>query len=174
MTCTPTLPLDDQRMWRKAVAAVHPDRGGSHELCVWIQAVRDAVVSNKPAPTPRAESPRPPHHRPQGPHAGDEPARVPFPENASFDELTSLSLERAGVVEYLYGRILWMLNDCYPLEHLAHEQQRGASYKRLAYIAHLARMSKSDRISWYRIAEGIPLSDRHAGHLITHLKRSAA
>jgi hypothetical protein len=35
-------------------------------------------------------------------------------------------------------------------------------------------MSKEERVGWYRVAEGIPLSDRHAGHLLSKLKRRAA
>ena len=29
---TPTVPLDDPRMWRRLVARTHPDAGGDHEL----------------------------------------------------------------------------------------------------------------------------------------------
>jgi hypothetical protein len=99
---------------------------------------------------------------------------VPFPVGDIFEELTSLALERAGAVDDLYGRVLLLLEDCSPIDHLVHEEQRGASYKRLAYIAHLAGMSKSERIGWYRVAESIPLSDRHVGHLIKRLKQEAA
>ena len=48
MTRTPTLPATDKSMWRKAIARAHPDAGGSHELCVWMQAVRDVVCGGGP------------------------------------------------------------------------------------------------------------------------------
>jgi hypothetical protein len=50
------------------------------------------------------------------------------------------------------------------------QQQRGASYKQLAYIAHLVDMTKPERQLWYGVAESIPLSDRHAAHIISKLK----
>jgi hypothetical protein len=73
-----------------------------------------------------------------------------------------------------YREVLSQLVDCYPLEHLAYEQERGASYKRLAAIAYTWGMSKDERIGWYRVAEGIPLSDRHAGHILSRIKKAAA
>jgi hypothetical protein len=72
---------------------------------------------------------------------------------------------------HLYGRLLGLLSDCEPMERLAHEQERGASYKRLAAIAYACSMSKPERTGWYRCAESIPLSDRHAGHILGKLKR---
>ncbi len=70
--------------------------------------------------------------------------------------------------------MLSLLADCEPLEDLTYEQERGASYKRLAAIAHTYGMSKAERIRLYRVAEDIPLSDRHAGHILSRLKRRAA
>jgi hypothetical protein len=35
-------------------------------------------------------------------------------------------------------------------------------------------MSVTERSGWYRIAESIPLSDRHAGHILKRLKERAA
>ncbi len=72
--------------------------------------------------------------------------------------------------EQPYGDVLSLLKDCRPLEHLAYEQDRGASYKRLAAIAHAWGMTKAERIGWYRVAEDLPLSDRHAGHILGRLK----
>jgi hypothetical protein len=34
-------------------------------------------------------------------------------------------------------------------------------------------MDTAARSRWYRIAESIPLSDRHAGHIIKRLKEAA-
>ena len=162
MTRTLTLPPNDPRMWRRALARLHPDSGGAHELFVWGSSARD-LVCNEPAPRPASPRTAPPDDKP----------RVPFPDLADFAELTARALERAAVGDG-YGLILALLADCEPLEHLAHEQRRGASYKRLAAIAHTAGMSKPERVRWYRVAEGIPLADRHAGHILSKLKRAAA
>jgi hypothetical protein len=35
-------------------------------------------------------------------------------------------------------------------------------------------MTRKERIGWYRVAEDIPLSDRHAGHILARLKRRTA
>jgi hypothetical protein len=35
-------------------------------------------------------------------------------------------------------------------------------------------MTKAERVQWYRIAEAIPLSQRHAGHILSRLKKRAA
>lgn len=40
---TNTLPLDDNRMWRRLLRLVHPDTHGDDELFVWVNALRDHV-----------------------------------------------------------------------------------------------------------------------------------
>jgi len=35
-------------------------------------------------------------------------------------------------------------------------------------------MTKAERGRWYRVAEAIPLSDRHAAHILSRSRRSAA
>jgi hypothetical protein len=165
MTRTPTLPTNDKSMWRKVKARAHPDAGGDHELFVWLGSVEELVCSGgeRSRPEPR------PSYQP----SSEEPARVPYPPETDFQECTRTAL-KMGAVGHPYGRVLSLLADCYPLCHLAYEQERGATYKRLAAIAHLWGMTKPERIGWYRVAENIPLSDRHAGHILSHLKRRAA
>ncbi len=171
MSRTPTQPPDDPKMWRRLLGRVHPDAGGSHELFIWTGAVRDVVCSlNLPA----GGSPEPWVH----PSRRREPStdnvdRVPFDAGDDFEECTRTAL-RIGACGMPFGPVLSLLADCKPLEHLAHEQQRGASYKRLAAIGHAWGMSKAERVRWYRVAEDIPLSDRHAGHILSKLKRNAA
>ena len=165
MTRTPTLPPDDKKMWRKLIALTHPDRG-DHEHCIWTQNVREHVCKGVTAPWPQPK----PEPKPSTVY---EDGRVPFPSDSIFGVLTATAIERAGAVSTLYGRLLPLLRDCYTTTHLPHEEQRGASYKRLAHIAHLIGMSKSERIEWYRVAESIPLSERHAGHIIKRLKEAA-
>lgn len=171
MTRTPTLPLDDRRMWRKAIAALHPDRGGDHESCVWIQAVRDAVCEGH-IETGLVTGAGP-QTRGRRTASADDPDRVPFSARYSFDDLTALAIERAGIVGGLYGHLLVLLDDCYSRSDMWREESRGASYKRLAAIGHAAGMDVRRRSGWYRLAESIPLSDRHAGHILSRLKRQA-
>ncbi len=171
MARTTTRPPDDPRMWKRLLSRAHPDAGGAHELFIWTTAVRDVVCSSS---LRGAASPEPTVHPSRRREAStDNRPRVPFEPGCDFAALTGEVLRRAAVGGE-YGRILALLKDCWPVEDLAHEQNRGASYKRLAAIAHAWGMSKAERIGWYRVAEDLPLSDRHAGHILSKLKRRAA
>ena len=44
-------------------------------------------------------------------------------------------------------------------------EQKGASYKQLALIAHRAGLSRAERQEWYGIVESVPLSYPHASYL---------
>lgn len=171
MSRTPTLPPTDQKMWRKLIAASHPDRNGDHELCVWTQALRDHVLAGEtPGTRPGADPPRP--RRDQTSTAdGASPGRVPFERGANFEALARRAMAMAGEVEAPYARLLRMLGDCQPSPMHEDQERRGASYKMLAAIGHAVEMTKGKRSRWYRIAESIPLSDRHAGHILSRLKR---
>jgi hypothetical protein len=35
-------------------------------------------------------------------------------------------------------------------------------------------MTKAERLAWYRVAEDLSISDRHAGHILSKLKKQAA
>jgi hypothetical protein len=82
----------------------------------------------------------------------------------------------AEAVAEPYGYLLRQLADCYPSEDgpLYEQQQRGATYKTLAAIGHTVGLTKAGRVRWYRTCEAIPLSQRHAGHILSRLKRQAA
>jgi hypothetical protein len=163
-------PLDDPRLWRRLVARTHPDAGGDHELFIWCGVVRNAVCGGEL----RVESkPQPSHHpsrRRENSTPTDDKPRIPYPVGLDFEAATRRALRVGGP----YAAVLSLLADCYPLPHLDYEQERGASYKRLAAIAHTWGMTKDERIGWYRVAEDLPLSDRHAGHILSRLKRRAA
>jgi hypothetical protein len=162
-------PLDDPRLWRRLVARTHPDAGGDHELFIWCGAVRDAACGGEL----RVESNPQPEDNPsrrREPSTPDDKPRIPYPVGTDFEESTRRALD----VQEVYAEVLALLADCYPLPHLAHEEARGASYKRLAAIAHARGMSPKERSGWYRCAEAIPLSDRHASHILGRLKRRAA
>ncbi len=164
MTRTPTLPVDDPKMWRRLIARAHPDAGGSHELFVWTGVVRNLVcarVAEPPAPS-----------LPE-PAASPSPDRVPWSGAYDFQEVTRTALRYASLGEP-YASLLSLLADCQPLEHLSAQQNRGASYRQLAAVGHAWGMTKPERVAWYRVAEDLALTDRHASHLLGRLKRRAA
>ncbi len=163
---TQTRPLDDPRMWRRLVALAHPDAGGGHELFIWTATVKDAVCGGELQVQPRRGQAAPK----ASPWPADDKPRIPYPTGTSFEEST----RRALSVEGPYSPVLARLTSCYPVPHLAYEEARGASNKRLAAIAHAYGMTSPERSGWYRCAESIPLSDRHASHILGRLKRQAA
>ena len=181
---TPTLPATDRGMWRRLLARAHPDAGGEHELFVWASAVRDVVCR---AVEPREESYRR-REKATAPRSdvgrsSEEPARIPFSSEAAenieaFEALTRRAVAMASDAGGVYEFVLRLLSSCRPVEAEAgpvHEQHRvGATYKQLAAIGHAVGMTKEERVKWYRIAEAVPLSQRHANHILTKLSREAA
>jgi hypothetical protein len=170
MTRTPTLPATDQSMWRRLLARTHPDAGGDHELFIWAGSLKDHVCNGTVTPRPEPASPQ---RSSPGPST-EEPARVRYPPDIDFREATRRVLSYGASRAEDYSWLLGLLADCSPLAHMWREQERGASYKRLAAIGHMAGMDVAERSGWYRVAEEIPLSDRHAGHILSRLKRGAA
>lgn len=85
MSRTPTLPMVDKTMWRKLIAASHPDRSGDHKLCVWTQGLREHVIAGETRV-----------HRRGPPHRGTPSGRSsPLPRSQtacpSSGEITSQS-----------------------------------------------------------------------------------
>ena len=176
MTRTPTLPLDHRSMWRRFVGRTHPDAGGDHELFIWAVAVRDLFCSGE-SDSEILKSGR--HEQPSQSRETSTSSVVeciPFDEDAIFEMLTDRALSMAEAVAEPYGYLLRQVADCHPADGgpLHDQQRRGASYKSLAAIGHQVGMCKAERVQWYRIAEAIPLSRRHAGHIFSRLKRKAA
>ncbi len=169
MPRTPTLPPTEPAMWRKLLARTHPDTGGDHELFIWARNLHDVVCARvREDPPPRAA-------RSSTPREG--PARVPFDEAfekaQSFADLTRQAVALADTVDAPHDRLFLLLEDCVALAEdspLHAQQSQGATYKTLAAIGHAAGMDKADRAGWYRLAEQSPLSQRHAGHILTRLK----
>jgi hypothetical protein len=163
-------------MWRRLVGRAHPDAGGDHDLFIWSMSVRDAVCSGGlGAETPRRVDQDHRSRRREGSATGTAD-RVPFDQLADFGVLTDRALSMAESVAEPYSFLLRQVTDCYPVEWSpSHDQQhRGATYKTLAAIGHMVGMSKAERVQWYRIAEAVPLTQRHGGHIISRLKRQAA
>ncbi len=105
------------------------------------------------------------------------PECVPFDGAAAydFDALTHRALQLAEDVEPPYADLLALLEDCEGAYSgpLVRQQKKGASYKQLAAIGHMIALSKAERIRWYQVARDVPLSCRHAGHILSRLKKSA-
>jgi hypothetical protein len=158
-------------MWRRLKARAHPDAGGDHELFIWTGSVEELVCGTESHQQGQATG----DQRPQAYQApGEEPARIPYPSGTDFRGATQRALQRAAAKPDGYGQLLSLLEDCWPLLHLWREQERGASLRRLAAIGHIVGMGRAERSGWYRVAESIPLSDRHAGHILKRLKERAA
>jgi len=162
-------------MWRRLVGRAHPDAGGAHDLFIWAVAVRDVMCNLRDH---GAVIPEPEDHpsRRREPSTSAAHQRVPFDEEALLEILTDRAVTMAAAVAEPYGYLLRQVADCYPAsEGPLYDQQRcGASYKSLAAIGHMVGMTKAERVQWYRIASAIPLSQRHAGHILSQLKRRAA
>lgn len=175
MTRTPTLPPNDKTMWRKLVSRAHPDAGGDHDLFIWTMATREAICSARlGAEIPRCERQDHPSRRREA--STSDADRVAFDAFADFEVLTDRAVAMSEAVAQPYGLLLRSLANCFPATDgsLADQQRRGASYKSLAAIGHAVGMTKAERTQWYRIAETVPLSQRHVGHILSGLKRRAA
>ena len=170
MTRTPTLPPDDPKMWRRLLGCVHPDAGGPHELFIWTRAIKSIICDGALLAGPRpVDNPS----RRREPSTDDVP-RVPFDPTIEFSELTRRALVVAEEVGGVHGALLEMLEGCEPLPmQTGAWAQRGASYKKLAAVGHMVGFSNPERVKWYRVAEHVPLSDRHVGHILARLKRAA-
>lgn len=173
MPRTATAPPTDRAYWRRLLRLVHPDAGGSSDLFVWVRNLQEYVAGDAIAP--------PSYERPRRSTTNDSP-RVPFEDAfdraAGFDDLTRQALAVADDAPAIYGRLLLLLLDCYDVGEtggvIYRQQHQGATYKQLAAIGHRAGMDKAERTQWYRIAESVPLSQRHAGHILGRLHQEAA
>jgi hypothetical protein len=164
---TATLPVTEPAMWRKLLAKVHPDADGDHELFVWATAVRESVCAEGLGRSGASPPPPPP------PPRSSVSDRVPFGGTPSFGMLTWRALQVADDEDTprVNAKLLRLLMDCETanLGHQRGQQRRGASYKQLGFIAYNAGMTKDQRQNWYRPAEEIPLSMRHASHIISRM-----
>ena len=106
------------------------------------------------------------------------PYEAAFGNAGSFAELTYQAVLLAEEVGEPYAGVLRLLSDCYEAtgaDAVPYRQQhQGATYKQLAAIAYRAGMSREQRMGWYRISERLPLSQRHAGHILDKLQQWAA
>ncbi len=174
MSRTRTMPPTDPAMRRRLKALAHPDNGGTHDLFIWTTNLLESAEEPRrcsgactgDSADRRGSSPAPTTGRAAAP----EPDRIPWTGVYSFEEVTRTALRYASTGAS-YGPLLSLLADCRPLDDKALQQSRGASYRQLAAVAHAHGMSKTERVAWYRLAEDLALTDRHAGHLLGRLKK---
>ncbi len=168
MTHTTTPAPVDRSMWRRLLMLTHPDRGGDGELFVWTRSLQERVMGG-------CEACLGPDQRAAGEGGFAEYAeRVDFPDYADHDRITSRALHMAADVGEPYARLLEILVGCISSPTYHYQERRGASYRQLAYVAHLAGMSADERVGWYEVARSVPLSQRHASYLIERLRGTAA
>ena len=170
MTRTPTKPWHDKGMWRRLGARVHPDAGGSHKDLIWASKVEQLVCSGLPG---AGSAPEPPQTRPEQTRTAD-PKRFRFPPDSDFEALTRRAAMLADGVPAPYRAVLRLLRDCERLAGFEEKQRLGATYERLAAIAHAAGFTYHGRQRWYEIAASVLLPVRRAGHLLGKPKRGAA
>jgi hypothetical protein len=172
-------PPSDAKMWKRLLRAAHPDiTGDDGTLFIWCRELQAHVAGNGVEEMPR-EARREPsgasHHASAG--SSSSSGRIPydadFAEAMAFLDLTLQALDLADRVGEPYASVLRLLRDCEEASEadraLYRKQGAGASYRQLARIAHEVGMSKQQRISWYRLCEGVPLSMRHASHILSRL-----
>ena len=164
MPRTATAPPTNGRLWRLLLARTHPDAGGSDELFVWAQGLREALEGPAPRSCGRC---KPTDSSPNG-----EPERIPFEERSDPMALIRRALSLADELEHPYKAPLRLLSNYESAGYGCAQPQdrRGATYRQLAAIAHAAGMSYSERLEWYRVAGSVPLSQGHAGHILSRLK----
>jgi hypothetical protein len=168
-TLTP-LPTD-RAMWRRLLRLAHPDHHGTHDLFIWVQALQEHVAGDAVEEPPPYARRAPPRHHEQTDRLDCTGA---FDHFVSHDSLTQHAVDMSSEMEAPYAWVLSLLEDCYPAAptdtNLTRQESVGVSYKQLAYIAHLSGMDNKARSRFYRIAEGIPMSQRMAGHIIARLR----
>jgi hypothetical protein len=162
-------------MWRKLLHRCHPDTGGDGDLFIWTRALYEYIAGDAIEPPPRSTRRQPPQHPTTGERIDNTTA---YDKASSFTDLTARAVAMADNLEEPYASLLRLLGDCGEASEadttLYRQQHQGATYKTLAAIAHRAGMGKDQRVKWYRICESVPLSQRHAGHIVSRLQRRAA
>ncbi len=177
----PPAPLTDGRYWRRLLATCHPDQtGGDHDLFVFLQGLREHVQECL-SPLEAEGNAGPYEARRHGDRADrggpeESSGRVPFDPSIPFDEHTRAILAYSRDIAKPHAHVLGLLIDCADARHgRAYVQQyRGATWKQVAAIAHAARMTYQQRQEFYKVAESVGLSQRHAGYILGRLKNEEA
>jgi hypothetical protein len=182
-------PVDDPRLWRLALSLAHPDsqRYDSHELFVWLTAIREHIQEGESGTrvpicsrcsggrTPNPESQNsawPPNSEPE------DKARIPFDDFAALDPvvLNIRARDSAHDASALVAELLCVLSATPPVEHgrVALKWMRGATLKQCGYAAYLAHLQGEEKQEFYVALRAIPCSEAQISWLIDHLKKGEA
>jgi hypothetical protein len=140
-TATPA-PLTDRQMWRRALSRVHPDVGGDRATFVWLTAVRESVEDGLcPECSFRYRMSSSDKGRARRDTEGreDDVERIGFDPGVDHAERTLCSLRWYRNAAEPWRSVLMTLADYPEAEHGRRyaEQQKGASWRSLAAIAHV-------------------------------------
>jgi hypothetical protein len=166
---TTALSVTEPTMWRKLLARTHPDAGGDHDLFVWVTALQECVAHGTPSEDRAVPRPRDEHREKSGADYAD---RVYLHPRYDFQDATFEALRRAGTLPSPFAELLLLLADIEPaVDEIGIKQQnRGATYKSLAALGHRVGLAAAGRQRLYEIAQEIPLSQRHVGHMFARTK----
>lgn len=96
--------------------------------------------------------------------------RVPFRAPHCFGFVTRTALWHAREnPDNVHGALLTLLEDCTHSCDLSGLEQVGARYRQLRRIGWAVGMSAEQLAEWIALAESIPLSERHALHVLEQL-----
>ncbi len=86
-----------------------------------------------------------------------------------FDEATDRALNLSRTYdEEKTADLLGMLEGIVYPDDL--QSSEGASFKSLAYVAHLYGLTKEQRSEWYDVAKSIPLSQAHLNYITRNVQ----
>ena len=183
---TDTPPPTDRAMWARLLKALHPDHhGGDAAAFVWARELQ-ALVSGQQGGGGRCEAcPAAFHDRREASRQGQRQhqhhraasdrilydAALAYPDEFSLLTLRALSVGRHS--EEPHRTVLGLLMGCptHDRGRGAAKQERGASYRQLALIAHRAGMTDRQRYRLYEIARSVPLSELHASWILGRLPK---
>lgn len=175
------------------MARTHPDAGGSEELFVWTQALREELCDASLAESGFASrvweeflaaqcagsrSEARPKNRPR--QSKRSTNRIYFDTALSFNELTDRALEIADTLEEPYRALVPLLLDGCELSRFGCDlafieaaRTVGAFYARVADASHALRLDEQTRLRLYKFAKRVPLSDLHAVHMVNRARHLA-
>ncbi len=115
---TKSPPLNDHSYWRRLRAKAHPDQGGSHDLFVWVEALREHFQHG---PFALDDVHRDVYHDGQRSSRGgaekEEPDRIPFNGDLDPIALARRILALVEELEHPYSAVLRLFANCAPATH---------------------------------------------------------
>src|SRR3954469_25707062 len=97
--------------------------------------------------------------------------RIPFIAPHNFERLTDVAMHHASEnMDNIFGGLLIFLADCDHVCRLSGLEQVGCSYHALRRVGRTVGMSAEQFAEWISLAESVPLSERHALHILGKLE----